>query len=474
MGTTNDVINGFFGIVEQYINSLNALERKVVDYKTPSELKKMINFTISSQGEDYQNIFQYINSYLDYSVATGNKQFFNQFYSGFNLPAFMGEVLTAISNTSMYTYEVAPVATLIEMEMIKKMSEIVGFNNGDGIFVTGGSNANLIAMFSARNKLFPEIMSIGMKHLPQMSLFVSDQAHYSFENAANLLGLGTSSIYSVKSDINGSMLVSDLEEKILESRQKNEVPFFVVATAGTTMLSSFDPIEAVIETAHRHNIWCHVDGAFGGSLILSHKTRHLFNGVEKADSFAWDPHKIMNIPLMSSVILTREKGRLAKNITNLQDDYIYHDTETGNYDLGKKSIQCGRRVDALKLWLSWKYYGDQGYGQRITRLLELSEYFENKIKENSRFQLTKPRQTLNVCFRYMPLKDINIDDFNKNIRETLRKTGKTLVNFGIIDNRFTFRWVVSNPEVTEKDIDIFFDNFLTTADQLEDNMQTIN
>jgi len=463
----NQVISNFFEIVKTYLNSLNEPEKKVVDYKTPTELRNMIDFYVGKKGVEYNQIFEYINQYLDYSLVTGHKQFFNQFYSSFNLPAFMGEVITAITNTSMYTYEVAPVATLIEMEMLKKMAAIVGFDDADGSFVTGGSNANLIAMFSARNKLYPEIKDIGMRHLPQLSLFVSEQSHYSFENATNLLGLGISSIYKIASDVNGRMLVSDLENKINESFAKKEVPFFIVATAGTTMLSAYDPINEIVDIAHKYKIWCHVDGSFGGSLILSHKTKHLFKGVEKADSFSWDPHKIMNIPLICSVILIKDKGRLAKNITNIQDDYIYHDTETGNYDLGKKSIQCGRRVDALKLWFSWKYYGDEGYSNRITKLVDIAEYFEHKIKTNKHFQLVLPRQTLNVCFRYLPEIDTDIDAFNTKIRETLRKSGKTLVNFGIINGNFSFRWVVSNPDVEESDIDLFFHNFLDVANELE-------
>jgi len=467
MDNRNQVINNFFEIVKSYVNSLNIPDKKVVDYKTPAELRSMIKFPINDKGVAYDEIFEYINQYLNFSLVTGHKQFFNQFYSSFNLPAFMGEVITAITNTSMYTYEVAPVATLIEMEMLDKMSKIVGFPDADGSFVTGGSNANLLAMFSARNKLFPEIKDIGMRHLPQLSLFVSEQSHYSFENATNLLGLGIQSIYKINSDENGRMIVSDLEAKIQESFAKKEVPFFVVATAGTTMLSAYDPIEEVIDIAHKYKIWAHVDGSFGGSLILSPKTKHLFKGVEKADSFAWDPHKIMNIPLICSVILVKDKGRLAKNITNIQDDYIYHDTETGDYDLGRKSIQCGRRNDALKLWFSWKYYGDEGYSNRLTKLVTIAEYFEHKIKTNKRFQLVLPRQTLNVCFRYLPQIDTDIDDFNTKIREILRKTGKTLVNFGIINGNFSFRWVVSNPDVEEADIDLFFENFLAVANELE-------
>jgi sulfinoalanine decarboxylase len=195
--------------------------------------------------------------------------------------------------------------------------------------------------------------------------------------------------------------------------------------------------------------------------------RHLFDGLQNTDSFTWNPHKLMNVPLVCSAILLREKGQLQKNLTNLHDDYIYHDTDTGNCDLGKKSVQCGRRVDALKLWLAWKYYGDDGYAARIENLLEVARYFESKVMADGRFELMAPRQSLTVCFRYLPQYVKNIDAFNSNLREELRTSGKSLVNFSHLNGHFTFRWVVANAEVTKADVDIFLENLTCTAARLD-------
>ena len=175
----------------------------------------------------------------------------------------------------------------------------------------------------------------------------------------------------------------------------------------------------------------------------------------------------MNLPLICSALLVKEKGRLQKNLTDVQDDYIFHDTDTGSCDLGKKSIQCGRRVDSLKLWLSWKFYGDSGYRDRMDNLLRQARYFEDKVKQDARFELLASRQSLTVCFRYKPKEDININEFNTTLREMIRKSGKAAVNFGFLNEDFAFRWVVANAEVTESDIDLFFRYFLFCAEQLE-------
>lgn len=459
MNNQNKNTEKFFSLINTFIGSLNEKQNEVVKYKSPDDLRKEMDFTISENGIDFEELLKYIEKYLEFAVNTGNHQFFNQLYGGFNFPAFLGEVVTALTNTSMYTYEVAPVATLIEMEMIQKMCSIAGYENGDGTFVTGGSNANLVAMFSARNKMFPNIIKDGVYGLPKLSMFVSDQAHYSFENNANVLGLGTSQVYKIKSDTNGRMIPEDLEKQINISIEKGDKPFFVAATAATTMLAAYDSIDEIVKIAKKHDIWVHVDGSFGGSLILTPKAKHLFKGIEKTNSFAWNPHKLMNIPLVCSVILVNEKDRLYKNLHRQNDDYIFHQTESASCDLGKKSIQCGRKVDALKLWLAWKYYGDEGYILRMNNLLEIAEYFESKILKNKQFELLVPRQSLTVCFRYIPKSKTDIDNINETIREELRKSGKSIVNHGTLNGKFAFRWVVANAETTREDVDLFFENF---------------
>lgn len=456
----------FFEIVRTYTELGSNTSQKVLNYMPPDQLKKAFDVYVNKDGISFEKLLSLFQQYLEYSVNTGNHQFFNQLYAGFNLPAFMGEVITALTNTSMYTYEVAPLATMIEKEMISKMCSIIGYLPGDGIFVTGGSNANLVAMFSARNKLFPNIKSEGIYGLPKLSVFVSEDAHYSFENNANLLGLGSSCVYKVKTDARGRMKADDLEKNILISKEKGEQPFFIGATAGTTLLGAFDPFEEITKIGKKHQIWVHIDGSFGGSLILSAKTKHLFKGIENSDSFAWNPHKLMNIPLICSVILLREKDRLHKNLTNYNGDYIFHETESASCDLGKKSIQCGRKVDALKLWAAWKFYGDSGYEKRINNLLHAAEYFEQNIIADKRFELMVPRQSLTVCFRYLPENKKQINDINLRIREELRKSGLGIVNFGFLKNDFVFRWVVANAEVNKSDIDVFFSNFVSVIDEI--------
>jgi glutamate/tyrosine decarboxylase-like PLP-dependent enzyme len=466
MESNDQNLKEFFKIVENYIVSTNFNSGDVVKYISPKNLSEKLDFNISNSGEDLSSLVQYAQKYFQYTVNTGNKQFLNQLYQGFNLPAFLGDLVTIASNTSMYTYEVAPVATQIERELIRLMNSYAGYDEGDGIFVTGGSNANLIAMFSARNRLFPDWRSKGVDGNVKLKAFVNEQAHYSFDTAANLLGIGTKNIIKVKANSNGEMIPEELDIAIQKSLDRGETPFFVAATLGTTVMAAFDPINKIAPICKKHDLWFHVDGAFGGSLILSPKYKEMFAGIEQTDSFTWDAHKLMNIPLMCSVILVKKTGTLQHNIIDANTDYIYHDLDDVE-DLGKKSIQCGRRVDSVKLWFAWKYFGKDGYAKRIENIMELAEYAEQIILKTPKLELVAPRQTVSLCFRYRPTVEVDLNDFNLRVREVLRKSGKSMVNFAYIDNDLVIRLVIANNEMERTDVEEFFDNFINVAQQTE-------
>ena len=462
---TQQILAKLFSIISDYNESKK--EDKVVNYLSPSELKDALNLSIDEEGAGYNGVFSEINNYLKYSVKTSHKQFLNQLYSSENLPAILGEIITAITNTSMYTYEVAPVATLIEKKLIEKMTGIVGYEDGGGIFATGGSNANLLAMMSARNKMLPTVKNTGMQNTKVLTAFVSEQAHYSFDTAANILGIGSNNVYKITCDNEGKMNIDDLEQKIILSLKKGEAPFFIAATAGTTMLGAFDPLEEISGLAKKYGVWMHADGSFGGSIILSKKHKNLFAGIENSDSFTWNPHKLMNVPLVASVFLVKDKSVLLKNLTDLNTDYIFHDNDIANYNLGKQSMQCGRRVDALKLWLAWKFFGDKGYENRINKMMDLAEYANQKVLSSDKLELLAERQSLSVCFRYKSTHNQYNNEINLAARESLMKQGSSLVNYGYLKNEVAIRLVISNADIDKEDLDTFFSNYIEEAKKLE-------
>lgn len=454
-------------IVNDYIQKNQDPQTPVTHFLPPKELAEKLNLQLPEEGCSLDDLYSTIAEYLQYSVRTGHKQFLNQLWSGYSLPGLLGDLFTSLTNTSMYTYEVAPVATLMERELILKMGGLVGFKDPEGLFLTGGSNGNLQAMMIARNRALPDLKQRGYVPSQSLSVFVSEESHYSFDKAANILGIGVGNVKKIRTNEDGSILPDDLKAAIQESRDSSELPFFVGATAGTTVKGAYDPLDKIAGIAHENNLWFHVDGSWGGTALFSPRYRVLLKGLEEADSFTWNTHKLMGLPLISSVFLVREKGHLYRTNSVKGTDYIFHDEAFGAHDIGPKSLQCGRRVDALKLWLSWKYFGETGYAERVERFFALAAYAEQIVKETSHLELMAPRTSFNVCFRYLPRNTDDIDAFNLKLREELSRSGKSLVNFARLGQDVSIRLVIAHLEHSREDIEIFFDNLITTAERLD-------
>lgn len=452
------ILHRLTDVIVDYLEADKNPDTKVVTQRSREELLQLFSTELPEKGQSYDALFADIEQYLELSVRTAHPRFFNQLWGGFSLPGFLGDVIASLSRTSMYTFEMAPVATLMELELMRKMTGLVGWPNGEGTFVTGGSNGNMLALLMGRNRRFPNAKQQGTQQLERpLSLFISEQAHYSFEKACNILGLGTDALVHVASDNKGRIRPDALQKAIDDSKAAGREPFFVCATAGTTVLGAYDPIHEIAPITKANNLWLHIDGSWGGSALVSPRYRHLMQGAEEADSMVWNPHKQMSVSLPCSVLLAREPGQLMTTCASGNNSYLFREYEHANLDLGEMSLQCGRKVDALKLWLSWKYYGDDGYAQRIDRLFELAAYAEKLITAHPRFELQAERQSTNVCFRYIPqgAEHLDLNTFNEAMRTRFLEDGRAMINVAYINNgEYTIRWVFANPETTEEDLEI--------------------
>lgn len=193
-------------------------------------------------------------------TTLGHPHFFNQLSSGLDIVSMAGEWLTATANTNMFTYEIAPVFILMETVVLTKMREIIGWTGGDSILAPGGSISNLYAFLAARHRMFPDYKEHGAKSLPgELVMFTSDQSHYSVKSCASVGGLGTDNCIMINSDEAGRMIPEELERKIVEHKNRGQIPFFVSATSGTTVLGSFDPLNEIADICQKYGLWMHVD-----------------------------------------------------------------------------------------------------------------------------------------------------------------------------------------------------------------------
>lgn len=282
------------------------------------------------------------------SVKTGHRFFCNQLFGGVDPVGLAGSWVTEALNTSQYTYEVGPVFTLIENVLIEKCLQLFGFPRGEGIFSAGGSMNNMYAMTLARYRHNPEFKRKGVFGSPPLVAFTSVEAHYSIKKATHWLGLGLDNLRLIATNERGQMCPIALEAAVEEVRGEGRIPFFVNATAGTTVLGAFDDFVEIAEICRRQELWLHVDACLGGSAVLAPVKRdQLLMGINHADSLAWNPHKSLGVPLQCSVLLTRHEGILHKS-NSANADYLFQQDKfyDTTYDSGDKSMQCGRKVSS--------------------------------------------------------------------------------------------------------------------------------
>ncbi|XP_033021253.1 glutamate decarboxylase 2 isoform X1 [Lacerta agilis] len=460
-------------ILLQYLVTNFDRSTKVIDFHYPNELLQEYNWDLADQPQTLEEILSNCRTALKYAIKTGHPRYFNQLSTGLDMVGLAADWLTSTANTNMFTYEIAPVFVLLEYVTLRKMREIIGWPGGagDGIFSPGGAISNMYAMLIARFKMFPEVKEKGMAAIPRLVAFTSEHSHFSVKKGAAALGIGTDSVVLIRCDERGKMIPSDLERRIVEAKQKGFVPFLVSATAGTTVYGAFDPLIAIADICKKYKIWMHVDGAWGGGLLMSRKHKWKLNGVERANSVTWNPHKMMGVPLQCSALLVREEG-LMQSCNQMHASYLFQQDKHYDlsYDTGDKALQCGRHVDVFKLWLMWRAKGTVGFEAHIDKCLELAEYLYNKIKNREGFELViegKPQHT-NVCFWYVPPSLRNMEDNEERmnrlskvapvIKARMMEYGTTMVSYQPLGDKVNFfRMVISNPAAAHQDIDFLIE-----------------
>uniref|UniRef100_A0A4W2GJU5 Glutamate decarboxylase 1-like n=1 Tax=Bos indicus x Bos taurus TaxID=30522 RepID=A0A4W2GJU5_BOBOX len=423
-------------ILLHYIEKTFDDKSKILDFHHPHQLLEGLDgfdLELSDHPESLEQLLVDCTDTLKYGVKTGHPRYFNQLSSGLDVIGLAGEWLTATANTNMFTYEIAPVFTVMETVLLKKMCGIIGWREteADGIFSPGGSISNLYGILVARYKQYPEIKARGMAVLPCIVLFVSEQGHYSIKKAAATLGIGTDNVIEVKCD-ERARLLSVLWPQLA-------APYSGPSTRSMT------------------------------SQIF---VRHTSSGcMWMADSVTWNPHKLMGVPLQCSALLTREKGLLGA-CNQMQAEYLFQPDKVYNinFDTGDKTIQCGRHVDVFKLWLMWKAKGTYGFEVQIDRYMELAKYFYKVLKKKDNFKLVfdaEPEFT-NVCFWYFPPRlkhipksferDQELQKIAPKIKAQMIVEGTAMLSYQPCGDKVNFfRMVFSNPATRQTDVDYLID-----------------
>ena len=444
MSTINNDLVLFNELVEVLINEeeKNPVAKRI----DSSALYETIDLSLKEGAMIDTNFKSLLKEVLISTPKTATNLFFNQLFGGRQSKAILGDLLAVMLNNSMYTYKVAGPQVGIEQEIIRQSCNLIGYGlNSNGTFPTGGSMSNYMALLMGRDAKDPSCRLDGMSK--PLIIYTSKESHYSNAKNASFAGIGRNNIRYIKADSKGRMLPNKLEEQILKDIKNGGIPTYVNATAGTTVLGAFDPIDKIADITEKYNIWLHVDGAYCGSVIFSEKYNHLVKGVARSNSFSYNAHKMLGTPLTCSIILVNDKKHLHDSFSN-DADYLYQ-TDGDDFNLGKTSFQCGRRNDALKFWTLWKSIGTNGLKQIVEQQFYLADVALAYIRSNPKYTLCSYDDSISVCFNYK-----NVDPMA--LCTALYEHQITVVGFGSFEEDTFIRLVTINANNEKQDILNFF------------------
>jgi aromatic-L-amino-acid/L-tryptophan decarboxylase len=381
---------------------------------------------------------------------------------------FLGDMLNIGLNQNPFMYKAGPAATVIEDIVVQWMGQLFGYSDGfGGTLVSGGTTANLTALLVAREAKANNTMVDGIGQGSQLVLYVSEQGHTTIERAIGILGIGTRNIRKIPTDDQFRMDVEALERQITKDLAENYQPFCIVAQGGSANVGSVDPIEQVASVCRKYNLWLHVDAAYGGAAILTKTKKHLFQGIEQADSITVDPHKWFYIPTEAGLVLIKDKEKLHNTFTKTScKAYKGDDTETNFLDYG---LQLTRTSRAMKVWFAFKTYGLDKIGKCVEQNILLANELKNKFANEPNWEILNPVSLSVVCLRFAPdsMADTNsINELQGIILNRLETSGKAFITPVFVNGENGIRICFANHRTTLRDVEVLHETLTSIAEEL--------
>ena len=412
---------------------------------------KAANIQIPHEGRDLEAVVRELNEdIMSYGNNCSHRRFFG-FIPGNTSPlSWLGDIITSAWNRHAGSAANQPAVWETEQSLIKWLSEKAGFpETAGGIFVSGGSMANLTAMTAARDSILAE------EEWPVGTAYVSEQTHSSVAKGLRIAGIGNKRIRSIPVDSDFRMDTSALRRAVAEDVKNGYRPFLAVATAGTTNTGSIDPFDEIRSICDEYGMWMHVDGAFGASALLSEKYSCRLNGLEKADSLSWDAHKWLFQTFGCGIVLVRDKATLLSSFSvhpEYLKDFESDETLINPWDLG---IELTRPARGVKLWLTLQVMGTDAVSDAVSHGIEAAEWAEAAIKNDPLTEIIAPASLAIVNFRYRPagFTEEQTAALNSAIAEKITSSGYAGIYTTELNGMKVLRMCTLHPNITQEEIE---------------------
>ncbi len=384
---------------------------------------------------------------------TQHPRFFAFIPSPSNFVSVMADALAAGFNPFAGNWLEGSGTSQLELVVIDWLREMCGLpETAGGLFLSGGSMANLTALAAARGARLGG-------HSENAIVYFSDQTHSSLEKALRILGFAPEQIRKLPSDGQFRLLMPELQKAVTEDRTAGHTPFCVIANAGTTNTGAVDPLNEIADFCAKEGLWMHVDGAYGAAACLTERGKTLLAGIERADSLSLDPHKWLFQPFEIGCVLLRDARLLKKTFHTmaeyLEDTKRIEEEEINYYDYGP---QLTRSFRALKLWLSLKTFGAAAFRAAIEHGFALAEFAEKLLRQASFpsgcWQIITPATMGIVTFRFIApgISESQTNEIHKQLVEAMAADGFAFANSTALRGQTVMRFCTINPRTTEEDI----------------------
>jgi glutamate/tyrosine decarboxylase-like PLP-dependent enzyme len=354
-----------------------------------------------------------------------------------------------VLNQNITAWRSAPAATTVERTVVAWIAAAVGCPGFGGVLTSGGSMANLMGLAMAREAGAPA----NVDGASPCVIYASTEAHVSIDQAAAVLGIGRANVRAVAADARFRMRPDALEAAIAADRERGLRPVAVVATGGTVLTGAVDPLPDIAAVAKEHDLWLHVDGAYGVAAALA--VPETFAGLNQADSLSLDAHKWLYQPLDCGVLLYRDPSA-ARRAFSFEAGYIKPLREDGveAYAFFDESLETSRRFRALKLWLSLRYHGLEAFRSAIRQNLRQALLLADLIDAEPTLERLAPVDLSAVCFRWtgMHLTQADLDRANNEILAEVNRRGCVYLSNADIRGAFALRACITNHRTTDEDV----------------------
>jgi aromatic-L-amino-acid decarboxylase len=417
-------------------------ERSVGAKRSPEELRSRFSAPAPLDPTDpHELLARLVKDVFPDNLCVDHPRFFAFVPGPGNFVSTMADALASGFNVFNGSWLGGSAAAALELNVVDWFRGFCGFPEAaGGLFVSGGSMANLTALHTARRaKLGDQIQNA--------TIYFSDQTHYSVERALRVLGFAPQQFRKLTSDDRFRLPLDSLRAAIEADKTAGLRPFCIIANAGTTNTGAVDPLADLADLCAQENVWLHADGAYGAAAVICERGKAKLGGLERVDSLSLDPHKWLFQPFECGFVLVRDAG-LLKSAFQLMPEYmrdVHRNTaETNMADYG---VQLSRSFRALKVWLSIQTFGLAAFREAVTRGFELAEFAERELRSRGRFEILSPAEMAIVAFRFG-----NDDALQTKLVERMLQDGFAFLTSTTLKGKTALRLCTINPRTTEDDI----------------------